>query len=102
MNTISQNSIREYLKIHQKRLRAGDNLLTFKALADLSGVHRDTAYSLLAGNRINHRSQYALSKAIQEVEAQTINQTKTKILSVNLTPSGAKLTFGMNKLNIFD
>ena len=101
MGTISQASIRTYLKVHQKRLRAGDNLSTFKAIADLAGVHRDTLYCLINGDRISIRSQYAISKAIKEVEAQTANQTKTKVMSVDLTATGPKLSFGINKLNIF-
>ena len=101
MEKISQASIRAYLKTHQKRLRAGDNLPTFKAIADLSGVHRDTLYALIEGDRISIRSQYAISKAIKEVEAQTVNQTKTKVMSVDLTAAGPKLTFGINKLNFF-
>lgn len=101
MRYLSQSTIREWLKIHQKRLRAGDDLPSLSAVAEYAGIHRDSAYSLLAGNRINHRSQYALSKAIQEIEVQNANKIKTNILSVNLTPSGAKLAFGIKTLNIF-
>ena len=101
MDTISQASIRAYLKVHQKRLRAGDNLPSFKAIADLAGVHRDTLYALIDGDRISIRSQYAISKAIKEIEAQTAGQTKTRIMSVDLTSAGPKLSFGINKQNIF-
>ena len=101
MEKISQTYIRTYLKVHQKRLRFGDNLPTFKAIADLAGVHRDTLYCLINGDRISIRSQYAISRAIKEVEAQTANQTKTKVMSVDLTTTGPKLSFGINKLNIF-
>ena len=101
MDTISQASIRAYLKAHQKRLRAGDNLPTFKAIADLAGIHRDTLYALIDGDRISIRSQYAISKAIKEVEAKTADQTKTKVMSVDLTAASPKLSFGINKLNIF-
>lgn len=101
MNIISQSSIRNYLKIHQKRLKVGDDLPNFKAIANFAGVHRDTLYALMAGERINHRTQYALSKAIQEIETLNASQSKTKILSVNLMPNGAKLVFGINSLNIF-
>jgi len=99
MNSLA--NIRNYLKVHQKCLRAGDNLPTFKAIADLAGVHRDTLYALIDGDRINIRSQYAISRAIKEVEAQTAYQTKTKVMSVDLTAAGPKLTFGIIKLNIF-
>ena len=101
MENISQAYIRSFLKVHQKRLKAGDNLPTFKAIADLAGVHRDTLYCLINGDRISIRSQYAISKAIKEVEALTADQTKTKVMSVDLTAAGPKLNFGINKLNIF-
>jgi DNA-binding transcriptional regulator YhcF (GntR family) len=101
MDVLSLAQLRLALKTHQKRLRAGDNLPTLKAIADLAGVHRDTLYALIDGDRISIRSQYAINKAIKEVEAQTADQTKTKVMSVDLTATGPKLSFGINKLNIF-
>ena len=101
MEKISQAYVRAYLKVHQKRLRAGDDLPSIKAIAEFAGVHRDTLYALIDGDRISIRSQYAISKAIKEVEAQTADQTKTKVMSVDLTAAGPKLNFGINKLNIF-
>lgn len=89
------------LKTYQKRLRAGDKLPSMKELASIAGIHRDTLYALIDGSRISIRSQYAISKAIKEVEAQTADQVKTKIMSVDLTTAGPKLTFGINKLNVF-
>jgi DNA-binding transcriptional regulator YhcF (GntR family) len=101
MGCLGFNELRHWLKVHQKRLRAGDNLPTFKAIAELAGVHRDTLYALIDGDRVSIRSQYAISRAITEVEAQTADQTKTKVMSVDLTATGPKLSFGINKLNIF-
>ena len=101
MDTISQILIRTYLKTHQKRFRAGDNIPSLKAIADLAGVHRDTLYALIDGDMISIRSQCAISKAIKEVEAQIADQTKTKVMSVALTATGPKLSFGIIKLNIF-
>jgi predicted transcriptional regulator len=101
MATLSLSQIRSFLKVHQKRLRAGDDLPSIKAFADHAGVHRDTLYALIDGDRISIRSQYAISKAIKEVVAQTAGQAKTKVMSIDLTAAGPKLTFGINKLNIF-
>ncbi len=101
MDLISRDAMKAYLKVHQKRLRTGDNLPTLKAIADLAGVHRDTLYALIDGDRISIRSQYAISKAIKEIEAQTAGQTKTRVISVDLTSAGPKLSFGINKQNIF-
>jgi hypothetical protein len=89
------------LKTHQKRLRAGDKLPSMKELASIAGIHRDTLYALIGGTRISIRSQYAISKAIKEVEAQTVDQIKTKIMFVDLTTAGPKLTFRINRLNVF-
>ena len=71
------------------------------SIARIAGVHRDTLYALINGERVNQRSQYAICKAIQEIGIQAAGQTKTRVMSVNLTGSGPKLTFGINKLNIF-
>ena len=101
MEVLSFSELRRWLKFHQKRLRAGDNLPTLKAIADLAGIHRDTLYALINGDRLSIRSQYAISKAIKEVEAQTADQTKTKVMSVDFTAAGPKINFGINKLNIF-
>jgi hypothetical protein len=101
MQAANQNVLKSWLKTHQKRLRAGDGLPSLKAIAELAGVHRDTLYCLINGDRISIRSQYAISKAIKEVEALTADQTKTKVMSVDLTAAGPKLNFGINKLNIF-
>jgi hypothetical protein len=101
MDILSLTKLRLVLKTYQIRLRAGDNLPTFKCIASLAGVHRDTLYALIDGDRISIRSQYAISKAIKEVESQTADQTKTKVMSVDLTAAGPKLTFGIIKLNIF-
>lgn len=100
METFSQHELVIALKVHQKRLRSGDNLPTFKAIADLAGVHRDTLYALIDGDRISIRSQFAISKAIKEVEAQTANQSKTRVMSIDLTATGPKLSFGIKNLNI--
>ena len=42
MDAFSLDGVRTYLKVHQKRLKAGDDLPTIKAIADIAGVHRDT------------------------------------------------------------
>jgi hypothetical protein len=70
-------------------------------LANLAGVHRDTLYALIAGEKVNERSQYAISKALEEVAASQVYQP-SRLLSVNLGGNGPKLSFGLARLNIFN
>lgn len=63
-------------------------------LAERAGIHRDTIYALLNGERISSRSQYALSRVMAEVEEETRDRPATKLMSVRLTPIGPSLAFG--------
>jgi hypothetical protein len=94
-------SLRQLLHLHRKRLRAGDQLPSMSELANLAGVHRDTLYALIAGEKVNERSQYAISKALEEVAASQVYQP-SRLLSVNLGGNGPKLSFGLARLNIFN
>ena len=100
MKLISLNSLRLYLKTYQKRLRAGDRLPSVSELSDIAGVHRDTIYALMAGDRVNERSQYAISKALTEVMESQWNQP-SRLLSIDLAGDGARLKFGFVDKNIF-
>jgi len=64
-------------------------------VANRAGVHRDTVYACVAGDRINLRSQYALSRAITELEAEMLGKVRTKLMSVSLTGGQAQLRFGI-------
>ena len=97
---LSQTQIREWLASHQKRLRVGDDLPPITELANRSGVHRDTAYACLAGDRINLRSQYALSRVITELEEEMQGRVRTKLMSVSLTGGQAQLRFGIGTRGI--
>lgn len=97
---ISLSRLRILLRQHQKRLRAGDRLPSLMEVARNAGVHRDTVYALMAGEKVNERSQYAISKALEEVAASQVYQP-SRLLSVNLGGNGPKLSFGLARLNIF-
>jgi len=92
---LTQNQIREWLASHQKRLRVGDDLPPMTEVANRSGVHRDTLYACMAGDRINLRSQYALSRVITELEEEMLGEVRTKLMSVSLTGGQAQLRFGI-------
>jgi hypothetical protein len=49
----------------------------------------------LAGDRINLRSQYALSRVITELEEEMQCRVRTKLMSVSLTGGQAQLRFGI-------
>ena len=87
--------LRQFLLTQQKRLHYGDNLQSLTEIARRAGIHRDTLYACLNGNRINERTQYTLSKAIEEIEAENIGKSKTKILSISIGRNGVNLNFGV-------
>jgi len=93
------SEIRVALKTHQKRLQLGDDLTSITSLAERSGLHRDTIYSLLSGNRISEFSQIRLSRLIDQLEKEP--SPPSRIMHVSLSNNGLKLGFGMSKQNIF-
>ena len=88
--------LRQQLNQHQKRLRAGDALPTFTELANRAGIHRDTIYALLNGDRVCQRTQHALSRVLQEVEQESSLTPKTKLMSLSFTQGGVSLQIGLN------
>jgi hypothetical protein len=92
---LTQIQIREWLASHQKRLRVGDDLPPINEVANRAGVHRDTLYACMAGDRINLRSQYALSRVITELEEEMQGKVRTRLMSISLSGGQAKLRFGI-------
>ncbi len=97
---LSMSRLRILLLQYQTRLRLGERVPRMNELAAISGVHRDTLYSLIAGNRICERSQYAISKALKMVNESSANQP-SRLLFIELGRGGPQLRFGLNNLNIF-
>jgi len=87
--------IQQLLRQHQRRLKAGDNLPPFTELANRAGVHRDTIYALLNGERVCQRTQYALSRVLREVEQETSLTPKTKLMSLSFNQHGVSLQIGL-------
>ena len=92
----SQETIRLKLRMHQKMLAAGDSLPTITELANRAGIHRDTIYALLSGDRVCQRTQYALSRVLQEVEQETRLTPKTKLMSLSFNQGGVSLQIGLS------
>jgi DNA-binding phage protein len=88
-------TIFEALQTHQRRLRAGDELPSMSEIARRAGLHRDTLYALLSGERISLRSQYALSRVLDELETELIHKSKTRLMSIRLGHQGPSLSIGL-------
>lgn len=95
------NQIQLQLSLHQKRLKAGDALPTITELANRAGIHRDTIYALLNGDRVCQRTQYALSRILQEVELESSLTSKTKLMSLSFNQSGVTLQIGLGNQPLF-
>ena len=93
---LSLDVIRQILMSHQVRLRAGDGLPTLSGIAKRAGIHRDTIYVLLNGERVCQRTQYALSKVLQELEQESSMTPKTKLMSLSFYQGGVSLQIGLS------
>ena len=91
--TLSQ--IKYQLYLHQKWLKAGDALPTLTELANRAGLHRDTIYALLNGERVCQRTQYSLSRVLREVELETSVTPRTKLMSLSFNQGGVSLQIGL-------
>jgi len=90
----AQKELAQRIALHQKRLRFGDELQTMSSIADRAGVHRDTLYALLKGDRISPRSQYAIDRALREIEAENVGLTTSRVLNITIDANGPRLRFG--------
>lgn len=97
--TRSLVTLQKDLKLYQRRLNSGDSLPPISKLASIAGVHRDTLYALLAGDRINQRSHYAISKALTKVMESHWNRP-SRLLSIDFGSDGPKLKFGFGNKNL--
>jgi hypothetical protein len=93
---LSLAQLRSYFQSHQRRLQAGDSLAKIAEIARRAGVHRDTIYALLAGDRISERSQYALSRAVQEIEEEARGVPQTRLMHLQFGAQGTHISFGAN------
>ncbi len=99
-NKVSLATLKINLRLYQKRLNIGDNLPSLSSVADIAGIHRDTLYALLAGERVSERSQYAISKALQIVNETNLNQP-SRLMSIEIGRERPNLRFGLTTMNIF-
>ena len=101
MNILSKTELGSWLKTHQKRLRAKDDLPAITEVAKRAGVHRDTVYAAMNGNNIHLHTQILISRVIRQIDEEYAHVTKTNVMSVTLGIRGAELTFGVKAGNVF-
>ena len=94
-NLDSLLSLQLTLRTHQRRLRAGDELPFITEVARRAGIHRDTIYALMSGERINTRSQYALTRVMREIEEESAGNTQTRLMSISLGQGAPRLHIGL-------
>jgi DNA-binding phage protein len=64
-------------------------------VADRAGIHRDTIYALMKGERVSERTQYALTRVMSEIAEETAANSKTRIMSVSLSHGLPTLHIGI-------
>ena len=92
---LTMKQIRLQLSLHQKRLKAGDASPSLTELAKKAGIHRDTIYAILNGERVSERTQYALSRVLRELEQEISLTPKTKLMSLSFNQRGVSLHIGL-------
>ena len=97
---LSQTQLVGWFHQHRRRLKAGDGVPDISEIARRAAVHRDTVYALLAGDRISARSQYALSRIVEEVEAETAYMARTRVMTISLGAAGPRIGFGANSMPV--
>jgi DNA-binding transcriptional regulator YhcF (GntR family) len=98
---LSLSQLREWLRVHQRRLAAGDKLPTISDIARRAGLHRDTIYALLNGDHVETRTQNGLSRVIREIEEETALYPKTKLLSIRMNHGMPRIQIGLDSKRIF-
>jgi len=91
---IPRAAILEQLRQYQKRLQLGDALPPITEIARRAGLHRDSVYSALNGDRLCDRTWRQLYNALEELR-DIVQATPSKAMSVQFTARGATLRPGL-------
>jgi hypothetical protein len=97
---LTQAKLREWLRQHQFRLTAADQLPSISEISRRSGIHRDTIYAFLSGARISERTQFGLSRVAEEIESETSRICRAKVMAIQLGAGGLSLKCGVNALPV--
>lgn len=93
---LSIESIREWLKTHQRRLKAGDNIPTMVEIAQRAGTSRQTLYAFLNGERAEFGVpvQIRLSLVIHRLASEP-SYCYSKLTRVDFSGSTPRVRFGV-------
>ena len=93
---IPRAAIRDQLRQYQKRLQLGDALPPIPEIARRAGVHRDTVYAALNGDRLCDRTWRQLYNALEQLR-DIIQATPSRVLAVQFTSRGATIKPGLGQ-----
>ena len=92
----TQANISQLLSTHQKRLKMGDKLPSLSELAERAGLHRDTLYQAINGERISQISQIRLERILKQIANEP--QQPSRLMHVNINKSYPVLGFGVGPM----
>jgi len=81
---------------HQKRLQMGDKLPSLTELAERAGLHRDTLYQAINGERISQISQIRLERILKQIASEP--QQPSRLMHVNINKGYPVLGFGVGPM----
>ncbi len=97
-NILSLNQIRDWLRLNIKRRGMGDTYLpTVQEIASRAGLHRDTVQALMAGDHVETRTQYGLSRVIREVEDETATYPRSKVMCIRISGGMPQIRLGLDR-----
>ena len=92
----TQANISQLLSTHQKRLQMGDKLPSLSELAERAGLHRDTLYQAINGERISQISQIRLERILKQIASEP--QPPSRLMHVNINKGYPVLGFGVGPM----
>ena len=92
----SQSDIQQLLRTHQKRIQMGDKLSSLTEIAERAGLHRDTLYQAINGERISQISQIRLERILKQLANEP--QPPSRLMHVNLKKVYPVLGFGVGPM----
>ena len=94
---LSLNQIRDWLRLNIKRRSLGDSFLpTVQEIANRAGLHRDTVNALMAGDHVETRTQYGLSRVIREIEQDTATLPRSKVMCIRISGGMPQIRIGLD------
>jgi len=94
MQVLSHTQIAGWLRVHQRRLKAGDPIPSMVQIAEYAGTCRDSLYAIIGGERVSDRTRWGLSKAIHHFDELLRDAPRSHVLHVSIGTSGPRLGFG--------